>query len=74
MGFIPSAVDGASSHTGKVSTKQRKGLTEKDWLLMNFEEVADTIDEEDNEMCRDGREKLKKVQTSWKTILSGIWT
>ena len=67
LGFIPSAVDGASSHTGKVSqeirkTKQRKGLMDKDWSPMNFEEVADTIDEEDNEISGDGSEKLKKYK------------
>ena len=35
---------------------------EKDWSPMNFEEVADTIDEEDNEISGDGREKLKKYK------------
>ena len=48
LGFIPAAVDGASSHTGKVSheirkTKQMKGLIDKAWSPMNFEQVADTI-------------------------------
>ena len=52
MGFIPSAVDGASSHTGKVSqeirkTKKRKGFLDTSWSPMNFEAVADDIDEDD---------------------------
>ena len=45
LGFIPSAVDGTSSHSGKVSqevrkTKQKSGLLDRKWEPMNFEEVA----------------------------------
>ena len=74
LGFIPSAVDGASSHKGKVSqeirkTKQRKGLMEKDWSPMNFEEVADTIDEEDNQMSGDGKERLVKYKRTGRPYL-----
>ena len=74
LGFIPSAVDGASSHKGKVSqeirkTKQRKGLMEKDWSPMNFEEVADTIDEEDNRMSGDGKEKLVEYKCTGRPYL-----
>ena len=77
LGFIPSAVDGASSHTGKVSqeirkTKQRKGLMDKDWSPMNFEEVADTIDEEDNEISGDGSEKLKKYKRHGRPYLGAF--
>ena len=55
LGFIPSAVDGASNHTGKVSleirkTKQKRGLLDRNWSPMCFEEVADSVDREDNEL------------------------
>ena len=67
LGFIPAAVDGASSHTGKVSheirkTKQMKGLIDKAWSPMNFEQVADTIDEEDNQLSGDAQERITKYR------------
>ena len=67
LGFIPSAVDGASSHTGKVSqeirkTKQRNGLMDKGWSPINFEEVADVIDEADNRISGDEQDKLKRYK------------
>ena len=55
LGFIPSAEDGASSHSGKLSLESRKskpknGLLDKDWSPMDFEEVADEVDKKDNEL------------------------
>ena len=49
LGFIPSAVDGASSHSGKLSLEVRKTkhLLENNWSPMKFEEVADEIDKKD---------------------------
>ena len=52
VGFIPSAVDKTSTHTGKISeqirkTKQQKGLSDKDWSPMDFEQTADFVDKED---------------------------
>ena len=52
---IPSSVDIASSHTGKVSqemkkTKQMKGFSDKNWSPMLFEEVANEIDNKDNQL------------------------
>ena len=45
LGFIPSAVDGASSHSGKLSletkSKHKNGLLDHNWSCMKFEEVAD---------------------------------
>ena len=65
VGFIPSAIDLASSHTGKVlqvikKTKQLKGLNDKQWSLMNFEETADEIDEEDNRISGSETDKYKQ--------------
>lgn len=58
LGFIPSAVDSACSHSGKVSyevnkTKTKKGIKERDWCPMTFEDEADCIDEEDNALSDD---------------------
>ena len=65
LGFIPSAVDGASSHSGKVSqeikkTKQKRGLLDRNWSPMNFEEVADSVDTEDNELGEGDNEEYRK--------------
>ena len=65
IGFIPSAVDSASCHTGKVSqeikkTKQLKGLSDKNWSPMDFEETANVIDDEDGQICESDKEEYKK--------------
>ena len=65
IGFIPSAVDQASSHTGKVSqeikrTKQLKGMNDKNWSPMNFEETANEIDKEDNQISGCQMDKYKQ--------------
>ena len=67
LGFLPAAVDGASCHSGKVSlvikeTKEREGLTEKYWSPLDFEEVANSIDQEDNDLSGDDDEKLKEYR------------
>ena len=45
-------MDKASTHTGKISeqirkTKQQKGLSDKDWSPMDFEQTANFVDKED---------------------------
>ena len=67
IGFIPSAMDEASSHSGKIAhevarTKLKQGLKDRNWLPMNFEEVADKIDDEDNQFCDDGQASLAEYK------------
>ena len=76
LGFIPSAVDGASSHSGKVSqevrkTKQKSGLLDRKWEPMNFEEVADEIDKEDSNLGGDESNKFRKSGRPY-LVSSGI--
>ena len=63
LGFIPSAINSASCHTGKVTqqiwkTKQMSGLLDKNWSPMVFEEIADVIDKKDNEIGDSDDEEL----------------
>ena len=49
MPFIPSAVDGASCHLGKLrrevkKTRECSGLSNKNWSPADFEKVTDEID------------------------------
>ena len=67
LGFVPSAADDASCHSGKVSqeirkTKTKKGLNEKGWSPFDFEAVADTTDEEDDKLSGDAHDKLIKYK------------
>ena len=39
--------------------KERKGLTEKYWSPLDFEEVANSIDHEGNDLSGDNDEKFK---------------
>ena len=76
LGFIPSAVDGASSHSGKVSqevrkTKQKSGLLDRKWEPMNFDEVADEIDKEDSNLGGDESDKFRKSGRPY-LVSSGI--
>ena len=76
LGFIPSAVDGASSHSGKLSlevrkTKQKSGLLENNWSPMKFEEVADEIDKKDSELGGDEGKKFRKYGRPY-LVASGI--
>ena len=43
-------------------TKQKKGFIDKDWSPMNFEDVADAIGEEDNELSGDAQERITKYR------------
>ena len=65
FGFIPAAVDSASSHSGKISyevtkTKVKTGIKEKYWSPSNFEHEADIIDESDNTLSDDEKNTLKR--------------
>ena len=76
LGFIPSAVDGASSHSGKLSlevrkTKQKIGLLENNWSPMKFEEVADEIDRKDSELGGDEGKRFRKYGRPY-LVASGI--
>ena len=64
LGFLPAAVDGASCNSDRVSlavkrAKVKTGLTEKHWSPLDFEEVANSIDREDNDFSGDGNDKLE---------------
>ena len=41
---------------------RRKGLTEKYWSPLDFEEVANSIDHEDNDLSGDNDEKHKEYR------------
>ena len=65
--FIPSAVDGASSHIGKLTQivkhgKESSGLIQKHWSPTEFEELADSIDKDDNAINGDNNDKLQKYR------------
>lgn len=75
IGFIPSAVDSASSHMGKVSqeirkTKKNKGFLDTNWSPMNFEAMADDIDKDDTEFSG-SKEQLTKYQKYGSIIRNG---
>ena len=58
IGFIPAAVDGASSHLGKISrivskTRQQSPLLSHKWSVEDFENIADEIDATDKEHVGD---------------------
>ena len=76
LGFIPSAVDCASCHIGKVSqevrkTKQKNGLLDYNWSPMEFERVADEMDKEDSELGGNESTLFKKCGRPY-LISSGI--
>ena len=53
IGFIPSAVDQASSYTRKVSQEIKKTeRNDKNWSPMNFEETVSEFDEEDDQIAK----------------------
>ena len=65
--FILSAVDGASSHIGKLAQivkcdKEGSGLIQKHWSPTEFEELADSIDKDDNAVSGDNNDKLQKYR------------
>ena len=58
VGFIPPAVDGASSHLGKISrivnkARQESPLLSHKWSIEEFENIADEIDATDKEHVGD---------------------
>ena len=65
--FIPSAVYRASSHIGKLTQivkhgKESSGLIQKHWSPTEFEELADSIDKDDNTVSSDDNDKLQKYR------------
>ena len=67
--FIPSAVDRASSHIGKLAQivkcgKEGSGLIQKHWSPTEFEELADSVDKDDNDKLPKYR-KLGRYVVSW---------
>ena len=66
IAFIPIAVDGASSHIGKLAQivkcgKEGSGLIQKHWSPTEFEELADSSDKDDN----DKLQKYRKLGRSY---------
>ena len=62
IGFIPSAVDSASSHLGRIArevskTKSASGINNSEWSPCSFEQVANDIDKEDNAVCHDKQQE-----------------
>ena len=62
IGFIPSAVDSASSHLGRIArevskTKSAIGINNAEWSPCSFEDIADDIDQEDNSVCHDQQQE-----------------
>ena len=48
IGYVPSAVDSASSHLGRIARKLKKGksvlgINDKEWSPCDFESVADSM-------------------------------
>lgn len=65
VGFVPSAVDGASSHSGKVSREVKKakeaaGMSAMNWAPSDFEEIADKLDADDEVLSGTSKENYKK--------------
>ena len=70
--FIPSAVDGASSHIGKLAQivkcgKEGSGLIQKHRSPIEFEELADSIDKDDN---NDKLQKYRKLGRPYMHVIS----
>ena len=58
VGFVPAAVDSASSHLGKISTivgksRQQSPLLSHKWSIDEFDTMANDIDTGDNEYAGD---------------------
>ena len=71
--FIPSAVEMASSHLGKVArevvkAKESLGIRSKEWSPTEFEKEADKINENDFSISDDTTENKTALQKIWKTI------
>lgn len=64
VGFVPSAIDSASSHLGRVAREVAKkknmlGLRDKSWSPCNLEDATVAIDEEDHEKAHDTNQNDK---------------
>ena len=64
IGFIPSAIDSASSHHGKVAReisrkKVEMGLKDKSWSPCSLEDAVSTVDNEDNQRSHDVNQDSK---------------
>jgi len=62
IGYVPSAVDSASSHLGKIARELKKGksvlgINDKQWSPCDFESVADSIDGEDSLLSGENKQK-----------------
>ena len=73
---ISLAPDGASSHIGKVTqivkhAKESHGLNQNDWSPIEFEELADLIDKEDNAISGDNNDKLKNT-VKWENCICSL--
>ena len=78
IGFIPSAIDTASAHQGKVAReivkkKTALGLKDKHWSPCCLEEAITAIDDDDNQNCHDANqeEEYKKYGRPY-LVSSGI--
>ena len=78
MGFIPSAVDKASTHTGIFSQqiknkKNIKGFSDRDWSPIDFEETANCVDEDDSDFqCEQDKKKYGRPYLVSSGIEEGI--
>ena len=77
LGFLPSAADDASCHTGKISQEARRakslnGYSEKDWSPFYFEKVADATDLSDNKISGDSQDKLIKYNNIGRPYLATV--
>lgn len=64
VGFLPSPVDAASSHLGRVAkevakTKDTLGVRSKDWSPCSLESVADEVDQDDLEKSNDNQQQTQ---------------
>ena len=66
VGFVPSAVNSASSHLGRVSrevmkTKQALGITNTKWNPFEFESIANEIDANDKALSATSDKSMKSM-------------
>ena len=79
MNFVPSAVDGASSHLGKISRivtnarKQSPMYTSK-WSVEEFEHIADEIDSRDEQYSGDAGKSRDEYSKLGRPYLRAVGT
>ena len=64
IGFIPSAIDSASSHHGRMAREVAKkkivmGLKDKNWSPCNLEDAVGTLDDDDNQISHNIDQDMK---------------